>query len=406
MKVTRRGFVLGAGGGAIGLAAGGVGGFLLDHEVAQGATSEPFYGENQGGIATTAQDRIVFGSFDVSVGTKGELAGLLRDWSAAAALMTKGQPLGEPDDALPVPPVDTGEAYGLPPSRLTVTFGFGPALFDDRYGLAARKPSGLVELPHFPGDELDPSRTGGDICIQACADDPVVAFHAVRNLARIGRGRASLRWTQLGFGRTSVTSSGQTTLRNLQGFKDGTNNLRGDDADQMNEFVWVGNEEPQTWFRGGTYLVARRIRMYIETWDRSALGDQQQTIGRYKLSGAPLSGGVEHTAVDLKATAADGLPVIPTNAHIRLAGPDANGGRRILRRGYSYTDGIDPITGELDAGLFFVAFQRDVHEGFVQLQRRLSTKDALNEYIVHTGSGVFAVPPGAQHNSFVGAGLF
>ena len=199
--------------------------------------------------------------------------------------------------------------------------------------------------------------------MQACANDPVVAFHAVRNLARAGFGRAALRWTQLGFGRTSATASGQSTPRNLQGFKDGTNNLHGDDQAAMDQFVWVGDEEPQQWMHGGSYLVSRRIRMLIEVWDRSTLDDQQQTIGRYKASGAPLTGNLEHDAPDLSARDSAGAPVIARDAHIRLAGPGANAGQRILRRGYSYTDGIDPVTGELDAGLFFVAYQRDLENG-------------------------------------------
>ena len=326
----------------------------------------------------------------------------MRDWTAAASLMTKGQTVGDVDDNLASPPSDTGEALGLPAARLTVTFGFGPSLFDDRFGLAARRPQGLLDLPSFPGDALQPARSGGDLCVQACADDPVVAFHAVRNLARIASGRAALRWTQLGFGRTSVTSNGQQTLRNLQGFKDGTNNLREKNTDDMNRFVWVGAAEPQTWLHGGSFLVARRIRMLIETWDRSSLDDQQQTIGRSKSSGAPLTGEHEHDPVDLTARASDGTPVIPARAHIRLAGPTENHGTRILRRGFSYTDGIDPVTGELDAGLFFIAFQRDLRRGFIAIQDRLAASDALNEYIEHTGSAVFAVPPGTTANGFVG----
>jgi deferrochelatase/peroxidase EfeB len=404
-RLTRRGFLAGAGAGAAGLAVGGAVGYAIGSGEDERPQVVPFHGAHQAGVATAVQDRLAFGAFDLVEPSRAVVASLLRDWSAAAESMTRGVPVGDVDDNLAAPPVDTGEALGLPAARLTVTFGLGPSLFR-RLGLASKRPSGLKELPRFPGDALEPARSGGDLCVQACADDPVVAFHAVRNLARIGFGRVSLRWTQLGFGRTSVTSSGQETLRNLQGFKDGTNNLRGDDADQMEEFVWVGDEEPQTWFRGGTYLVARRIRMLIETWDRSSLDDQQQTIGRLKSSGAPLTGQREHDPVDLAAKAADGTPVIPLDAHVRLAGPAENRGRRILRRGFSYTDGTDPVTGELDAGLFFVAFQRDLDSGFVAIQNRLAVHDALNEYIVHTGSAVFAVPPGASPGGFVGDGLF
>ena len=400
--ISRRNFLATAGAGALTLtAAAGTGGYLLGEREGGSRQTVPFYGAHQAGITTPVQDRLVFGAFDVQVESRQQLAALMRDWTSAAALMTEARLVGDVDDNLAQPPSDTGEALGLPAARLTVTFGFGPSLFD-RFGLTGRRPSGLAELPDFPGDSLQPARSGGDLCIQACADDPVVAFHAVRNLARVAFGRAALRWTQLGFGRTSVTSSGQQTLRNLQGFKDGTNNLRSDDSDDMTRFVWVGDEEPATWMRGGTYLVARRIRMLIETWDRSTLDDQQQTIGRFKSSGAPLTGEHEHDRVDLAAKTSDGLPVIPANAHVRLAAPADNGGTRILRRGFSYTDGIDPVTGELDAGLFFVAFQRNLDRGFNAIQKRLSSTDALNEYIVHTGSAVFAVPPGAAAGGFVG----
>jgi hypothetical protein len=77
----------------------------------------------------------------------------------------------------------------------------------------------------------------------------------------------------------------------------------------------------------------------------------------------------------------------------------------VLRRGYNYTDGIDAMTRELDAGLFFVCFQRDPHAQFAALQRRLGVSDALNEYIQHTSSAVFAVPPGARSGGYVGEGM-
>jgi deferrochelatase/peroxidase EfeB len=334
----------------------------------------------------------------------------LRAWTDASERLAQGQLVGPSVEPPEQPPADTGEAEGLPPNSLTITFGFGPEVFErdgeDRFGLRARRPSKLVPLGPLPGEQLIAELSNGDICVQACAQDPVVAFHAIRTLARTGRGSAVLRWTQLGFGRTSSTTRSQVTERNLMGFKDGTNNLSGDDAGQMNEFVWVGSEEPQRWFRDGTYLVSRRIRMRIESWDRDSLADQQRVFGRFKQSGAPLTGTKEHDLVDLGAKSSDGRPVIDIDAHIRLAAPSRNGGLRILRRGYSFTDGIDPETSELDAGLFFIAFQRDPHAQFVALQRRLGSTDALNEYIQHTSSGLFAIPPGTQPGGFVGSGLF
>jgi deferrochelatase/peroxidase EfeB len=307
--------------------------------------------------------------------------------------MTRGLPIGSVETAPQAPPIDTGEAMGLGAANLTITVGFGPSLFDERFGLADKRPAALADLPALPGDTLDPDRTGGDLCVQACADDPQVAFHAVRNFARLARGTAVMRWSQLGFGRTSTTSTSQSTPRNLMGFKDGTNNIKAEDTADMNRFVWVGSDTDQAWMRGGSYLVARRIRMLIESWDTDYLADQEAVFGRFKDSGAPLTGKHEFDKVDLNALK-DNKPVIPLDAHIRLAAPSTNNNQKILRRGYSYTDGIDADTGLLDAGLFFICFQRDPRRQFIPIQRKLGSHDALAEYIRHTGSGLFAVPPG------------
>jgi deferrochelatase/peroxidase EfeB len=258
----------------------------------------------------------------------------------------------------------------------------------------------------LPGDQLDPARCDGDLCVQACADDPQVALHAVRNLLRIGRGAVELRWLQLGFGVNTATTTHEATPRNLMGFKDGTRNLKVDEPSGLDAHVWVGNDEPQSWLRGGTYVVARRIRMLIESWDHDSLGDQEAVIGRHKHTGAPLTGRQEFDTPDFSARGADGEPTIPVDAHIRLAAPEQNHGHHLLRRGYAYTDGIDARTGLLDAGLFFICFQRDPRRQFVAIQRRLGTSDALNEYIQHTGSGLFAVPPGTSPGGYVADRLF
>jgi deferrochelatase/peroxidase EfeB len=395
---SRRRFLGGALGTAGALAAGGAGfGVARATESGSGAPTATveFYGRHQAGIATPAQDRLAFAAFDVTATDAESVARLLGAWAAAAAQLTEGRPIGAVETSPQAPPIDTGEATGLSAAKLTITVGFGPSLFDDRFGLAAKRPAALAPIPALPGDTLDPNRTGGDLCVQACADDPTVAFHAIRNFARLARGTAVLRWSQLGFGRTSSTSTAQETERNLLGFKDGTNNIKNENGAEFDDFVWVGDETDQPWMRGGSYLVSRRIRMLIESWDTDYLADQENVIGRFKTSGAPLTGVHEFDHVDLQAIK-DGKPVIPVDAHIRLAAPSTNGGRKILRRGYSYTDGTDPDTGLLDAGLFFIAFQKDPRRQFVPIQRKLGSHDALNEYIRHTGSGLFAVPPGLR----------
>jgi deferrochelatase/peroxidase EfeB len=395
-RLSRRG-LLGGVGGAAGLGLVGVAGGALAgcanradpaHEVV------PFYGRHQAGIDTDVQDRLVFAAFDVT-STRADLVDMLRTWTAAAEAMTRGVPVPGESHAPEVPPADTGEALGLLPARLTVTIGFGPSLFDQRFGLGPHRPAAFTELPPLPGEILDPARTGGDLCIQACANDPAVAFHAVRNLARLGKGTAVTRWTQLGFGRTASTGTDQQTARNLMGFKDGTRNIKNDDREALDKHVWVGEEVGQPWIAGGSYLVARRIRMFIEAWDRDRLSDQEAVIGREKYSGAPLTGRDEFDVPDFAANGPDGARVIPDDAHIRLAAFENNDGLRILRRGYSFTDGIDPCTGDLDAGLFFISYQRDPAQ-FVTLQRKLGSQDALNEYIRHVGSGLFACPTGVR----------
>ena len=404
--LTRRRLLATAGVGAAGLSLGG-GGFLAGRASAEssgdGTGSVAYYGEHQAGIATPAQDRLHFAAFDLLTEDPAELRELMREWTVAASEATAGEMVGSVNDVPLAPPEDTGETVGLLPSRLTVTFGFGPSLFDKPgLGLRGKRPADLRPLPPLPADELNPSESGGDVCIQACSDDPQVAFHAVRNLARIGRGTVAMRWSQLGFGRTASTSRGQDTPRNLMGLKDGTANIRAEDTEAMEQSVWVGDEGP-AWLRGGSYLVTRRIRMLLEVWDRASLQDQERTIGRHKYSGAPLGGSDEFEPLPLDAER-NGHPVIPPDAHVRLASAKENDGARILRRGYSFTDGVDESLGELEAGLFFISFQRNP-EQFVAIQRRLGSMDALNEYIKHVGSALFAVPPGAAPGGYVGEAL-
>ncbi|MDL9981168.1 iron uptake transporter deferrochelatase/peroxidase subunit [Microbacterium candidum] len=412
--LSRRGLLGLLGAGAGGLVVGGLGGAAIGAAVATANAADatgvvhPFFGTHQAGIATPVQANLHFAAFDMADdATRDDLISLLKDWSYAASRMTQGLDVsatgavgGSPD----APPDDTGEALGLPASALTITFGLGPDLFEkngvDRFGIAARRPDALKLLPRFVGDALDPAASGGELCVQACADDPQVAVHAIRNLSRIAFGRAQIRWSKLGFGRTSKTSSDQLTPRNLFGYKDGTANILGDDERALDEQVWAAGP---SWLAGGSYLVVRTIRQKIEPWDRQQLTEQDRIIGRSKGEGAPLSGGTEFTEPDFAKKDAAGQPAIDMHAHVRLAHPDFNHGIRLLRRGYNFVDGNDPL-GSLNAGLFFLSYQSDPQR-FVTIQRALRS-DLLNEYIQHTGSAVFAIPPGAKQGSYVGAGLF
>lgn len=394
----RRFFGAGAAVSAAGaLAVGAAGGALAANSLhSEPAPSEPlsersypFYAEHQAGIATPPQDHLVFMSFDLTTQSATEVQLVLAKWSAAMAQMCAGSTVGNAEPAREqAVPVDTGEAVGMGPQGLTLTLGFGPSLFDQRFGLAKFKPKLLKDLPAMAGESLDPAYVGGDLCIQACAYDPQVAYHAVRNLARMARTQVKTRWTVLGFGRASAGAN-QSTPRNLMGFKDGTRNIT--TPEDLQQHVWVEDSD-QPWMDGGSYLVARKIHMLIETWDADYIGDQHAVFGRNKIEGAPLTGKLEHDTPDFKATGADGQPVIAPDSHVALAAHENNSGVKILRRGYNFTDGIDSV-GRLDAGLFFLSFQKDPQQ-FITLQSKLGASDRLNEYIRHVGSALFAVPRG------------
>jgi deferrochelatase/peroxidase EfeB len=400
-RTSRRGLLALGGAAVAGTAAGTLS--ACDTKASQPSATDPaavvdFHGRHQAGIATQQQDRLAFAAYDLTVDgsptqNRAALRDLLKTWTAAAKAMTAGRPVPGGNTNGAAPPAGTGEAFGSSPANLTITIGFGPALFDHRFGLSGKRPAALVELPHLAPENLDPLRSNGDIAIQACSDDPRVAFHAIRNLARLGRGTVVMRWSQLGFGRAASTSDKQQTPRNLMGFKDGTRNIHGDPK-LLDGHVWVGAETDQPWMRGGSYLVARRIQMRIEAWDRDFLADQQNVFGRHKYTGAPLTGSKEFDKPNFHAKDQNGELVIPVGAHMRVAAHENNNGVRILRRAYNYTDGVLPESGELDAGLFFLCFQKDPRTQFIALQRKLGQFDALNEYIQHVESGLYACPPG------------
>ncbi len=418
--ISRRGLIAGSGAGAVvGAALGFAGGraaadepvFPQDGDHVDLSRSYDFYtGGHQVGIETPPQRHTVFMSFDLAgSATTQDLQVLLARWSAGIAQLMKGRPVGAVEPTRPgaVAP-DTGEAHELAPASLTVTLGLGPEFFAERFGLAGQRPRLLQDLPKLPSDQLRPELVGGALSLQACADDPQVAYHAIRNLARMARGTVTTRWTVLGFGRASA-GHGQTTPRNLMGYKDGTRNIS--TAADYEKFVCVDAPEEASdltagepaWMVGGTYQVVRKIRMDIEVWDATSIGEQNRTFGRTKGDGAPLTGKSEFDTPDFAAMAG-GKPVIDPISHVALASHENAGGVKILRRGYNFTDGLNDL-GQLDAGLLFVSYQKDPAQ-FVTLQTRLGSSDLLNEYIAHIGSGLFAIPPAPKPGHYIGEQLF
>jgi dye decolorizing peroxidase len=364
-----------------------------------GSTAHPFHGVHQPGITTPAQTHCHLAAFDLAPGAgRFHAATLLRCWSATARDLMAGR---IPDDDY------TGVALDAGPSSLTITFGFGHAFFHTT-GLTHARPAALEPLPSFSADALDPLRSDGELWIQISADDGLVAFHALRLLQRDAAETeaAHLRWHMTGFNRTPGATAEPMTSRNLMGQIDGTNNPKPEEPD-FDERVFVPTDPAAAdpaWMAGGSYAVVRRIRMLLNNWESQPLDTQEQVIGRRKSNGAPLTGDTESTAVDLDATHPDGTPVIPANAHIRVASPDTNDGAAILRRPYSYHDGY-LHDGSPDAGLLFICWQADPLRGFVPLQRKLDRGDALSAFIRHEASALFAVPGGAAEGEYVGQRL-
>ena len=353
----------------------------------------PFYGKRQSGITTPIQRQVYFAVLDLATEDLETIRGIFKSWTAYIARMMQGELVEAYKSNTMLPPTDTGEAVGMGTERLTITVGVSPS-FLEKLNLTGKKLPELEELPKFARDQLQEAFTGGDICIQACAEDAQVAFHAVRNLLRKGREHLTLKWSQTGY--AAITSQGSTP-RNLFGFKDGTANVTS--QDDFDRVIWCDQDN---WMKNGTYLIVRRVQMHLETWDRTSLKEQENTFGRHRDSGAPLGAVDEFDPVDLELKDDKGNLVIPEDCHVRLA---KEVGEEIYRRAFSYANGIDPRTGQFDAGLLFISFQKDPQQ-FIKVQKNLGTKDKLNEYITHVGSGLFAILPGVEEGGYLGQSLF
>ncbi|MFU2134790.1 iron uptake transporter deferrochelatase/peroxidase subunit [Gallibacterium anatis] len=352
----------------------------------------PFYGEHQQGIITPQQTYVYFLVLDLATESLDEVREVFKIWTTYAARLTQGKNVKEYAKNHFVPPADTGEADDLSAYGLTLTFGVSPS-FLQKLGLQDKAPKELKDLPLFPRDQLKEEFSGGDICIQSCANDAQVAFHAVRQLVRVARANVTMKWSQAGF----ISADKATdTPRNLFGFKDGTANAN--TVKDLDGQVWV--DQPN-WLKGGSYLIVRKIVMHLETWDRTSYKEQERTFGRHRISGAPIGEKEEFAPLDLDKLNHHGKPMIPDDSHSALAHKT---GKQMLRRAYSYSDGINPRTGQFDSGLLFICYQKDP-EQFITIQNALGNVDRLNEYITHIGSGLFACFGGVKEGEFIGQAL-
>jgi len=338
-----------------GAAAAGVAGVALTAGAPTRDATEPFYGVHQSGVGTPPQAYATFIALDLNrdLANPRTLAAVMKLWTEDASRLTQGRP------AL----ADTEPELATEPSRLTVTVGWGPELFD------------VKPLPPFSVDRLQSHWCGGHLLLQVCADSLLTVSHACRVLTKNVRSMATVRWIQRGY----------RNRRNLMGQVDGTANL--DDADALDRYVWDS--------AGGTTIVLRRIRAEMDAWDKVDRKTKELVVGRALDTGAPLTGRREADEPDFAAQV-NGIKVIPENAHIALANHRAEG-ERFLRRPYNYDD--------TDCGLIFASYQRDPATQFVPVQRRLAHADALNPWITPIGSAVFGILPGVAQGEYLGQAL-
>ncbi len=373
---SRRRFLTVGAAGLGGAAVAATGLTLAQREQEASSPADPpppvaFRGAHQAGVATPQQQAAVFAAFDLpaaatAASTRDALGRLMRLWTDDIERLMAGRaPLG-----------DTEPELAAQPAGLTVTVGLGSRVFE-ALGRPDARPPGLVDLPAFGIDRLEERWSGGDVLVQIGSDDRMAVAHALRVLSQ---GRPALRHGPLGAARLPARRGG--TPRNLMGQVDGTANPAGGEFDTA---VWATSGPD--WHVGGTTLVLRRIRMDLEGWDLMGRPEREQVIGRRLDNGAPLTGAAERDVPDLEALGRDGLPVIPSFAHIRLAAP-GDGVPRMLRRGYSYDDGPG------DSGLLFAAYQADIATQFLPVQQRLAERDLLNRWTTPVGSAVFAIAPG------------
>ncbi|GHJ60533.1 peroxidase [Nocardioides sp. OK12] len=399
-RVSRRRFLGYVGSTGVGAAAGargvpGVGGAggppASSAPAAAGApgrTIKP-WGAHQPGVATAQTEVTELVALDLRADVDREALGrLMRLWTGDIEALTAGR--GAPGDPAPW--------LSQPASDLTITVGVGPDAC--RPGLFGAGPDGFAAVPPMSRDRLQERWSGGDLLVVVTGRDGTTVAHAVRRLVADAAPFARARWRQAGSWNPTGPDGRPQTGRNLFGQVDGSGNPH-PGSPLFDSTVWVREGR----WAGGSTLVVRRIRMDLDTWDELTRDEQERSVGRALADGAPLTGGMEVDELDLSARS-QGRLVVPVDAHARRAHPSLNGGRRMFRKGANYTREVETEQGvEVESGLVFLAYQADLLDQFVPVQRMLDESDQLNEWTTAIGSATFAVLPGFEQGSWLGEQL-
>jgi deferrochelatase/peroxidase EfeB len=283
------------------------------------------------------------------------------------------------------------------PDDLTVTVALGASLFDDRYGLAPRKPAQLKTMRAFSHDDLDPKITHGDLLVQVCANHRDTVGNAMLDIVRQTGGGARLRWRVDAF-RFPPRPVG--VPRDWMGFKDGIANPDTTDPSQMDQVVWVQRGRPEpAWTAGGTYQALRIIRMHLERWDEVPVEEQERIFGRRKISGAPLYATDPNASDELDPIYTNDPQgrLTPLDCHIRLANPQTPqtaATSTILRRSFQYDQSPDE-GGNPNMGHTFCCFQQQLNT-YIAMQTRLEN-EMLARFITPIGGGYFFAVPGVRN---------
>ncbi|MBM4791756.1 Dyp-type peroxidase [Streptomyces sioyaensis] len=278
---------------------------------------------------------------------------------------------------------------GLPPGDLTVTIGVGPRLVR----MARPALPGAADLPRFSREEIAPQARGGDLLMQICASDPLLLPVVAAALLEQAGHRIRERWRQSGRrGPNIPVDKGISAPRNLLGFIDGI--VGPHTTAEHRRHLWLAGPAPVV---GGTIAVVRRMELDLPRFTALPVAEQEAVFGRRRATGVPLSGGAAAWDPNLGAKTPDGRYLIPADAHVRRANPNAVGVGLMLRRSYS--------TDEPTPGLLFISFQNDLRT-FTNTLVHMDDSDALLRFTTTTASATFLILPGFDQQHPLGAKMF